>query len=232
MAEDGIICESAMEPDSKGTPNDENSESQAPSPRYTILADTVLVPHAVTDEETPTTDVFSDDEEMDDSHMTIIRRIQPQDGIPEATQAFLAKATRVNTRKAYDQGWRKGATWCHRQSPSVDPKSYDVQVFLTFLIAHQHHSLSSLNSIRSAIDSVYKILHPQHLPLAEQSLVIEFFWAKRRSEIRLATMQQIQTWDLDILTLYIKRSLRDNSILSLYDHQQKTSQCRRNPSAL
>ncbi|KAG1374117.1 hypothetical protein G6F61_009607 [Rhizopus arrhizus] len=62
--------------------------------------------------------------------------------------------------------------------------------------------LTSLNDLRSAMASVYKIIHPQNPALANQQLITAFFKAKRRLEIRIPSVQQLETWDLDIMTSY------------------------------
>lgn len=80
---------------------------------------------------------------------------------------------------------------------------------------------STLNGYRSAIASVLTITYPNHKPIADTREIVDFFKAKRRSEIQLKSPTQLETCDLDVLTRYVKSSLSPSETLSLYDLQQK-----------
>ena len=70
--------------------------------------------------------------------------------------------------------------------------------------------------------SVYKIIHPQNPALANQQLITAFFKAKRRPEIRIPSVQQLETWDLEIMTRYIRKTMPSSQTLFLYTLQHKT----------
>lgn len=84
------------------------------------------------------------------------------------------------------------------------------------------YSVQHLNGIRSAISSVFKIIHPDQQPLAQQEKIIQFFQAKRHQEIRIPTNTDLRTRDTDILTKYIKTTWANNDSLTLSELQPKT----------
>ncbi|KAI8642311.1 hypothetical protein BD408DRAFT_318679, partial [Parasitella parasitica] len=76
-----------------------------------------------------------------------------------------------------------------------------------------------LNSSRSAIASVFKIIYPQRPPLASNQLIIDFFSAKKRSAPSLPNVRQ-ETFDIAIINAHV-RSLGKTEDLSFACLQQK-----------
>ncbi|KAG1468015.1 hypothetical protein G6F56_004081 [Rhizopus delemar] len=150
----------------------------------TVLANAILVSDVIENDTTTETNGLSN-EEMDHDRMAIIRRSRQKQGVSKTAAKFLPKATRSNTNKAYDKGWRRWSDWCQRHQPSLDLEEYQVQYVLEFLMDNNQYSYQTLNGLRSAIASVFKVLHPYQPALADQQLIANFFKAKRRIEIRI-----------------------------------------------
>ncbi|KAG1255818.1 hypothetical protein G6F68_010076 [Rhizopus microsporus] len=58
--------------------------------------------------------------------------------------------------------------------------------------------------------------------LSLQPTIQAFFAAKRRSEVRIPTIQQLETWDTNRMTAFILSSWADSNTLTLTDLQLKT----------
>ncbi|KAG1128680.1 hypothetical protein G6F38_013591 [Rhizopus arrhizus] len=133
---------------------------------------------------------------------------------------FLGDAQRSGTQRTYDTGWNKWVTWCEKKQ--FDYAEYNVQHVLEFLIDHQHFSTQHLNTIRSAIASVFKYTHPDDEPIALQPLIQDFFSSKRNKPVPIPADHKFKTWDIDIVIHYIKNQYSDNQMISLTHLQQKT----------
>jgi hypothetical protein len=59
------------------------------------------------------------------------------------------------------------------------------------------------------------------MPITNQPIIQDFFAAKRRSEIKIPSTQQLETWDTNKMTLFLKSHWADSDKLSLYYLQQK-----------
>lgn len=93
---------------------------------------------------------------------------------------------------------------------------------MNFLLANKDYSSTHLNTLRSSIASVFSVIHSNRQPIAELSLIKDFFTAKRNSEVKIPTEQQLTTWDVNILVDYIKRELSSTANLNLEQLQLKT----------
>ncbi|KAG1317942.1 hypothetical protein G6F62_012619 [Rhizopus arrhizus] len=139
---------------------------------------------------------FSQAEFKDDtSRMAVIRQIQQSEGLSQETMQFLGDAQRSGTQRTYDT---------------------------EFLIAQQHFSTQHLNTIRSAIGSVFKYTHPDDEPIALQPLIQDFFISKRNKPVPIPADHKFKTWDIDIVIHYIKDQYSNNQMISLTHLQQKT----------
>ncbi|KAI8635778.1 hypothetical protein BD408DRAFT_356925, partial [Parasitella parasitica] len=78
---------------------------------------------------------------------------------------------------------------------------------------------STLNSARSAIASVFKIIYPTKPPIASPQLIVDFFSAKKRRSPKLPNKDQ-ETFDITLITNYIL-SWGNTGTLSLFQLQQK-----------
>ncbi|KAG0814515.1 hypothetical protein G6F29_005366 [Rhizopus arrhizus] len=91
----------------------------------------------------------------------------------------------------------------------------------SFLMEHNRLSIQTLNDYRSAIASVYSQLHPNQPPLASQHEITMFFKAKKDTEVRIPTVDKLETWDINILILYIRKELSPSTVLTLGQLQLK-----------
>ncbi|KAG0821822.1 hypothetical protein G6F16_011833 [Rhizopus arrhizus] len=120
----------------------------------------------------------------------------------------------------YDTGWIRWTAWC--QDNKKKALEYNPRNVLVFLVDHQHYSSNHLNTLRSAIASVFAIIHEQQTPIADQPIIKEFFAAKRKSNVSIPKKHQLFTWDIAILINYIKDKLTPTVNLSLQQLQLKT----------
>jgi hypothetical protein len=131
------------------------------------------------------------------------------------------KADRYNTHRAYNGIWKKFSYWYQKQIPVQDPEEYNVSNVLGFLMEHNRLSTQTLNGYRSAIASVYSQLHPNQPHLASQHKIAMFFKAKKDTEVRIPTVDKLETWDINILILYIRKELSPSTVLTLEQLQLK-----------
>ena len=110
--------------------------------------------------------------------------------------------------------------WC--QKNKLDFTEYHINNILTFLTDNQHFSTPHLNTIRSAIASVFKHIHPDKEPVAYQPLIQDFFSSKRNQPVPVPLDHKLQTWDINIVLQYIQTHLGNNQTIILTRLQQKT----------
>jgi hypothetical protein len=73
-----------------------------------------------------------------------------------------------------------------------------------FLNEHAHLSTPTLNVYRSSIASVFNISHEDKRYIAEDPLIISFFQAKRKSEVKIPTIGKQEIWDIQQLITYVR----------------------------
>ncbi|KAG1370358.1 hypothetical protein G6F61_012105 [Rhizopus arrhizus] len=117
----------------------------------------------------------------------------PELPVVPARIEYLKNSTRSSTKNIYDNGWRQYHRCVYRKL---------------------------LFSIRLA--SVFRELYPDEMLLSLQPTIQAFFAAKRRSEVRIPTIQQLETWDTNKMTVFILLSWADSNTLTLTDLQLKT----------
>ncbi|KAG1224241.1 hypothetical protein G6F35_004141 [Rhizopus arrhizus] len=219
MAEENSLLLSTMEADSESsqtynqpTPGESGSDN-------TKLADSILVPNGDESETVGTSKVLQMPETGLD-RLAIIRKTRQTQGLGEEEAQFLEGCIRSNTAKAYDNGWKKWASWCNDNR--VNCCEYNIENIIKFLLHHKEYSTQHLNTLRSSIASVFKYIHADKPPIASNQRIQEFFAAKRRKTFNIPSVQQLEAWDTDLLVTFIRRKWRNNETLSLEDLQQKT----------
>jgi hypothetical protein len=220
LAIDRTICVPSLEADTTSTSTNQTKEDQKNRASDTLVANTILVPDVIGNEETIQTNVLQQRQKDDTSRMAVVRRAQQQKGLSQEEMEFLEGAQRSGTKKTYDNGWNIWVTWC--QEHKIDFEEYHVQNVLKFLIDNQHYSTQHLNTIRSAIASVFKYIHPEEEPIALQPLIQEFFSSKRNQPVKVPAEHKLKTWDIDIVVKYLHYNFSDNEAISLKNLQLKT----------
>ncbi|KAG1044387.1 hypothetical protein G6F43_011463 [Rhizopus delemar] len=223
VAEEGNVLEPSLETDSESYTTNQITEDPSDSSSDSILAQSILVSNDFEDETSKQSDYYEDQQEVFPSRLEIINEKRRKSGlINEASIKYIAKSTRKSTEKAYDNGWKHWQQWCFQQDPQIDPTAYNSTNVLHFLVDNNKFSSNHLNTLRSSIASVFRVLHPEEIPLANQSIIQAFFAAKRRSEIRIPSTPQLETWDIDKMTDFLVSTWANSSSLTLYDLQLKT----------
>ncbi|KAG1639576.1 hypothetical protein G6F44_007697 [Rhizopus delemar] len=222
MVTEGDVFISTLETDTLSTEKTSRTKGKAISSSDSIVAQPIPVPDDPKDETPTTTNHLENKPEMVSSRLAIINNSRLQDGLDEETVNFLNRKTRQSTQKICDNGWNHWTSWCRQQQPSCDPLDYDIKNLLRFLQDNKEYSSTHLNTLRSSIASVFSIIHSQKQPIADQPLIKDFFTAKRNSEVKIPSEQQLATWDVNILVEYIKMELSPTSGLSLVQLQLKT----------
>ncbi|KAG1442808.1 hypothetical protein G6F46_012580 [Rhizopus delemar] len=220
MVENGNVLVPTMEVYTTGSPKNKTGEDQEGSTCNALLVDTTLVPHGEQPETEESADIFQV-EEMVDDRMELIRKTRTTEGLTLENADYLNKATRNSTQRIYNSAWKKWTNWCRKQDPKVDATQYNVLKVIKFLLENKELSSQTLNGIRSAIASVWKVLHPLETPLADQEVIRSFFEAKRKQEVRIPSQEQLMIWDTDILLKNIKKKWLTNGDLELYELQKK-----------
>ncbi|KAG1406846.1 hypothetical protein G6F60_002626 [Rhizopus arrhizus] len=199
----------------------EKTEDQRCSTNNTMVDNATLVPNDLTNE-THCSANNVQDRQMENGRMALIRSKRQMQGMTEDEIEFLEYSIRKNTRKVYNNGWKKWENWCKQQLPTVNPQAYDPDNVLNFLMNHRNYSSQHLNGLRSSIASVFRVLHPNETSLAQQEKIVQFFQAKRHQEVKTPTEADLSTWDTDIVVHYAKTNWRNNHQLTLFDLQKKT----------
>ncbi|KAG0975500.1 hypothetical protein G6F28_012905 [Rhizopus arrhizus] len=222
MVEEGYVPEPTVEIDSEGASKTKEVPCTTSSSGDSTLAESILVADDPTNE-TPRPTHDHESQQVLPSRMDIINKARNQSGLMNETSvSYLQDTTRSKTAENYDHGWRRWQLWCTQQVQQVDPTEYNQTNVLNFLVAHQRFSVSHLNGFRSSIASVFRILYPEHMPIANQEQIQAFFATKRRSEVHIPSTSQLETWDMDKMVLFLLSTWADSSLLSLYDLQLKT----------
>ncbi|KAG1271875.1 hypothetical protein G6F62_013090 [Rhizopus arrhizus] len=190
MAEEGNVFVPTMEAHTTGYTKNQEGKDQTSSASNAILDNATLVPHGEQPEAEESADIFQT-EEMVDDRMALISKAREIWGLTLDNAKYLNKSTRNSTQKTYDSAWRKWTSWCRQQDPKIDATSYNVKNVIEFLMANKELSSQTLNGMRSAIASVWKVLHPKETPLADQEFIRSFFEAKRKQELQWHALDRI-----------------------------------------
>ena len=195
MDKDRHVSTPTMEADTQGDTEDTRGSSQVSSSCDSQLAKSVLVATGLTQKSSSTLD-FSTQQTVVFDRMAIIRSYQVEQALlDEDTINYLQASNNISTHKNYDIQWKRWATWCVNQQPSQDPLEYKPIRIVEFLTQHKELSIQQLNCMRSAIASVFKVIHPEKPTIASNLFVVQFFQAKRRKNCRLPNSNQ-EIYDL------------------------------------
>ncbi|KAG1414891.1 hypothetical protein G6F59_010049 [Rhizopus arrhizus] len=221
-----------LEIHSKNNSANKTSETKTSSSCHTVLANSVLVSNNTQDETQESTKGVQI-RQVENDRMELIRnKRKTVDRLDEDTIEFLSHAHRKNTHRVYNSGWKKWITWCAAQNPIVLPEDYDVKNVLMFLKSNSHFSYQYLNGLRSSIASVFKTLHPDQVPIANQDCIIEFFKAKKHKEILIPEKHRLQTEAKEAQVKSTVLGFMDDKDLclvsTLFDFMAKSEHLRRN----
>ncbi|KAG1451636.1 hypothetical protein G6F56_008034 [Rhizopus delemar] len=221
LAKNGTLPISSLAVDTESHTKVTSVKNQESSSDHPTMANPILVPNGVKNETHSTTNDSPIEPKLEGNRMALINNSWKNFGLNLETSQFLAKATRASTHKAYNNGWNRWATWCSEQTPRINLEEYNTKNILEYLMQHNHLSYQYLNGLRSAIASVFKHIHPTQPAIASQPEIVTFFKAKRDSEIRIPQWHQLETWDINILIVYIRSNLSPTSGLDLRSLQLK-----------
>ncbi|KAG1464721.1 hypothetical protein G6F56_005025 [Rhizopus delemar] len=221
LAEEGPILVPAMAINTTSLTANSGDEIEGSGLGDSMVADTILVPVSATNETSSGSFDFQGKKGLDSSRMALISNKWSADGVNEETQDFFLKAHRSRTHRAYNGSWKKFSNWCQKQPPVQDPTKYSVTNVLSFLMENNRLSSQTLNDYRSAIASVYSKLHPNSPPLASHPDIVMFFKAKKDTEIRIPSIDKLETWDFNVLIVYIRKELSPSIKLTLRQLQLK-----------
>ncbi|KAG1139347.1 hypothetical protein G6F37_012372 [Rhizopus arrhizus] len=210
-----------MATDTKGFTTNSVDKVEESGIGHPVVADPILVSDTITNETSIATVDIQDKKELDSSRLVLISNKWTSDGIGKRTEEFFLKANRYNTHRAYNGIWKKFFHWCQKQIPIQDPEEYNVSNVLGFLIEHIRLNAQMVNGYRSAIASVYSKLHPNQPLLASQPEITMFSKAKKDTEVRIPIVNKLETWNINILILYIRKELSPSTVLNLGQLQLK-----------
>ena len=153
------------------------------------MANTILVADSVEAQQGATLSLQLEEEFLS-NHMAVIRMYQEKEWMDEATSKFLAQAICKSTNDAYNRHWKNWANWCFSENPKRNPTEYDPHLVLRYLVSIQTYSSQHLNVVRSALASVFRIIHSNMPDIAEQRLIQQFFQARKRIKNKLPNISE------------------------------------------
>lgn len=134
-------------------------------------------------------------QEHEISRMDIIRNARRLQGLTTEESVYLEDFIGEGTAKAHDNGWKKWTKWYKREH--VESSKYKIENIVRFLISQQHYSPQHLNTLRLALSSVFKHLHPNMPNIATNIRIQDLFAAKRRKHFKIPQPHELETWDTD-----------------------------------
>ncbi|KAG1080825.1 hypothetical protein G6F42_023192 [Rhizopus arrhizus] len=178
---------------------DDRREGSTGNVDYTKLAHSILVADGTASVNNHNTNYIEDLQKMESNRMALIRKNQNQDFNAEITKYLEKAKSNTTTQKHYDQLWKQQwASWCHQQNYSA--VEYNPSRVLEYLWQRKADAYSTLNTIRSAIASVFRVIHSKKKPpLASNQSIIDFFKAKQRHSPKLPNSHQ-ETFDIQVIT--------------------------------
>ncbi|CEP10666.1 hypothetical protein [Parasitella parasitica] len=215
LAEEGAVSPPSVAIDSQGDTQAAEGQGQQGRPSHPELAQPVLVANGSESEQVIPIKARSI-KEVDLDRLAIIREYQ-DDEINEEVSEYLHSANSTGTHKQYDGLWKQWASWCHGKQ--WNPREYNPPRIVEYLLSRNQDAYSTLNSARSAIASVFKVIHPNKAAIASHQLMIDFFSAKKRKSPKLSNHDQ-ETFDISLITNHILAWGTTES-LSLSQLQQK-----------
>lgn len=179
VAEGGTVCSPALEAGSCSTRKGKERQGEVNGVGDTDMAHAILVANGDEHEQRETLTI-PNQQETEVNRLEIIRLHNTEDNISEAASQYLENSNKKSTHKHYDALWRKCVKWCSENEQTINPMEYNPNAVLECLVANNQFSSQHLNTMRSAIASVYRVIHPDKPPLASNERILQFFRAKRR----------------------------------------------------
>jgi hypothetical protein len=160
MAKEGFIPTSPMEVDPQGLSKIQGTTSGRSDFSDTVMADPVLVAHgnATSAQEKQANDNLATRKKLGSDRLEVIEKIYREQGLAREAIEVSRQSTRQKTRRLYDIAWNHWCQYCKVENH--DPCEYNVQSILSFLVKNKNYSWSQLNIFRSAIQSVFTVVHP------------------------------------------------------------------------
>ncbi|KAL0082048.1 hypothetical protein F4703DRAFT_1117337 [Phycomyces blakesleeanus] len=181
VATEGRVCTPTLTLDTPGSLQDDEGEGQDYS-GHTLVADPILVANG--DEQgnrRPNSTPLQSPPVPLGRIEAITRHYETVEQLSNTQANFLSRTNQASTNKTYDLTWQKWAMWC--QTNEKDCLIYDAAMICKYL-SYCHHigiAKTQLNIDRSAIASVFKVIHSNSLPLANHYLIQVFFKALRNN---------------------------------------------------
>jgi hypothetical protein len=199
VAEEGSIHPSTLEINTAGSSSVQRTASRRGNFDYPSMADAILVAdgNAISTQEVPP-NANSHARKVVESHrMEVIATRYRKQGLTEETIILLKGCTRKKIRRMYDLAWDQWRKFCRVED--YNPCEYNVKAVLSFLVKNKNYSWSQLNIFRSAIQSVYTVIHPAKPTLSRQSFIKHFFLARKKSQVKVLKTKDLKTWDISIV---------------------------------
>ena len=115
----------------------------------------------------------------------------------------LTQSTRKSTSDNYNIHWKNWVVWCLSRNPKKGPLHYDPLLVVEYLVSLSSLSLQHLNVVRSAIASVYRVVHAQEPSLGNDVLIQQFFKARKRTRNKLPNRNQ-DISDIDPILILVE----------------------------
>jgi hypothetical protein len=158
MAQEGSLPTPALETDTAGIEENQSRSSTRLCDGDPNMANTILVADNVEAQQDGTPSLHLEEEFLS-NRMAVIRMYQEKEWMDEEISKLLAQVIRKSTNDAYNRHWKNWAIWCFSENPRRDPTEYYPSLVLKYLVSLQNYSSQHLNVVRSALASVFRIIH-------------------------------------------------------------------------
>jgi hypothetical protein len=163
-----------MEFDTPGITEDPTGQSQEGNSSDANIDESILVANGNETEPGTTTEI-TDQQKLELDRMELIRKYQTNKA---EVNNCLEHSTKENTKKNYNAQLELWVRWYWKKK--YNPLAYEPHAVVEYLVSRQQYSYNHLNTIRSSITSVFRVIHKKKPVIASNTTVQEFFSAKRR----------------------------------------------------
>ncbi|KAG1229890.1 hypothetical protein G6F67_006830 [Rhizopus microsporus] len=232
MAQEGPLPTPTLEADTASVEENQSRSSAGLCNGNLNMANPILVADGVEaqQDETPSLQL----EEFLSNRLEIVKRWQEKAELSQSMAQYLAQSTRKSISDNYNRHWKNWVAWCLSRTPKKDPLHYDPPLVMEYLVSLSSLSLQHLNVVRSAIVSVYRVVHAQESSLGNYALIQHFSRLGREQEAKFegeiigATLIARQPKEIQLKASKIRIVMNKNlcPVRTLHTFIQRTSHIR------
>ena len=135
------------------------------------------------------------------SRLEIVNQIGESMNLSKEITQLILNSERKATTKAYNCGWKAFLNFCNEKG--FDPKEYNIERAIQFLGMLADKNNNMFNLCRSAISSMWEILHPKNPKLSDNILIQKISKASKEKFPR--KRKNKNEWDAESLLEYLEK---------------------------